>query len=121
MRRRSKNIGILTAAVLVALIFAGCGESNDLIAAQAEDQAIRSAMNEPGGLQGDKLAVYDEGEDLYFYTAAFLPEKLRARTPEEIGAFLCLHKSDGKYVDGVSQRGMFSKKEFFLASLMFPT
>ena len=121
MRRRSKNIGILTAAVLVALIFAGCGESNDLIAAQAEDQAIRSAMNEPGGLQGDKLAVYDEGEDLYFYTAAFLPEKLRARTPEEIGAFLCLHKSDGKYVDGVSLRGMFSKKEFFLASLKFPT
>ncbi len=54
----------------------------------AEDKLIREAMEKEGFGFGDKLAVYVDADDQYSFHGAWLPEELRAETPEEIGAFL---------------------------------
>lgn len=55
---------------------------------EAEDAEIRAAMAGENFGMGEKLAVYDEELDQYSYHGAYLPEKLRASAPEEIGAFV---------------------------------
>lgn len=53
-----------------------------------ENQAIRDAMKMDGFGMGEKTALYDPNEDLYFFTGDYLPETLRASEPNEIGAFI---------------------------------
>ena len=105
---------LIAAALLCAMLLPGCGGSAPapvptattapteeptpeplptpdpavLEQMRREDAAIRAAMeNEEFGF-GDKLALYDEKEDLYFFHGAWLPDGLRAGTLEEIGGFL---------------------------------
>lgn len=65
-----------------------------------EDAVIRAAMEDEDFGLGEKLAIYDEKEDLFFFHGAWLPDGLRAETPEEIGGFLFYHSV---YTGGMSQ------------------
>ena len=83
-----------------------------------EDAMIRSAMEREDFGQGDKLAVYIEGQGengRYSFHGAYLPEELRAQTPEEIGGFLkyrtilrSYYPKEGLYFDGVELLGAYS-------------
>ncbi len=121
MRKTSRTIWLLTAAVLAALLLAGCGqeagkeaenEAPDPLA--VEDQLIREAMAAPGGLRGDKLAIYDKDLDRYSFNGGFIPDSLRAQTPEEIGAFVCY---SGKPSAEVWLTGAFSGKTWYRDTL----
>lgn len=114
--KNGRNIAVptilLTALTACALLLSGCSgaapaptptptpeptPTPDPMKAllEEEDAAIRAAMAEEGFGWGDKLAVWVEEDDQYSFHGAWLPDELRAETPEEIGAFLHLRGNEG--------------------------
>lgn len=75
-----------------------------------EDKLIRDAMKEDYFGGGDKLAVIVKsskgGGAQYSFHGAYLPEELRAETPQEIGGFVRYKISHSRYGDSIDRMSL---------------
>ena len=106
MKRLRRALAFIISALIICSFLSACGDPYKKL--RKEDAQIRSAMENADFGHGDKFAVYDHVTQLYSFSAQKIPDELRAKKPEEIGAFIHYDEDGPDGSSPVSMRLIFA-------------